>query len=111
MSVGKNGDINTIYNVGKLKEAPFPHVAQRPYGKSAKGETSSINSIRENGGKYNSNFNQNNKWTAERIAQLGNAVKKSRVNIIIEDIPQAEVEGNKVRQGAYYRNANTMLTF
>ena len=109
MSVGKNGDINTIYNVGKLKEAPFPHVAQRPYGKSAKGGTSSTNSIRENGGKYNSNFNQNNKWTSERIAQLDNAVKKSRVNIIIEDIPQAEVEGNKVRQGAYYRNANTIV--
>ena len=55
--------------------------------------------------------NKNNKWTSERIAQLDNAVKKSGVNIIIEDIPQAEVEGNKVRQGAYYRNANTMLTF
>ncbi len=86
MSVGKKGNINTIYNVGKLKEAPFPHVAQRPYGKSAKGETSSTNSIRKNGGKYNSNFNQNNKWTSERIAQLDNAVKKSGVNIIIEDI-------------------------
>ena len=31
------------------------------------------------------------------------------MNIIIEDIPQAEVEGNKVRQGAYYRNANTIV--
>ena len=36
-------------------------------------------------------------------------MKKSGVNIIIEDIPQAEVEGNKVRQGAYYRNANTIV--
>ena len=53
--------------------------------------------------------NKNNKWTSERIAQLDNAVKKSGVNIIIEDIPQAEVEGNKVRQGAYYRNANTIV--
>ena len=53
--------------------------------------------------------NKNNKWTSERIAQLDNAVKKSGVNIIIEDIPQAEVEDNKVRQGAYYRNANTIV--
>lgn len=53
--------------------------------------------------------NKNNKWTSERIAQLDNAVKKSGVNIIIENIPQAEVEGNKVRQGAYYRNANTIV--
>ena len=70
MSVGKNGDINTIYNVGKLKEAPFPHVAQRPYGKSAKGETSSTNSIRENGEKYNSNFNQNNKGRLSELHSL-----------------------------------------
>ena len=109
MSVGKNGDINTIYNVGKLKGAQLPHVAQRPATNVAMGRTPSTNSIRENGGKYNSNFNQNNKWTSERIAQLDNAVKKSGVNIIIEDIPQAEVEGNKVRQGAYYRNANTIV--
>ena len=111
MSVGKNGDINTIYNVGKLKGTPFSQVTQRSAAKAAAGGVPSTNSIRENGGKYNSNFNQNNKWTSERIAQLDNAVKKSGVNIIIEDIPQAEVEGNKVRQGAYYRNANTMLTF
>ncbi len=30
--------------------------------------------------------NKNNKWTSERITQLDNAVKKSGVNIIIEDI-------------------------
>ena len=58
MSVGKNGDINTIYNVGKLKGAQLPHVAQRPATNVAMGRTPSINSIRENGGKYNSNFNQ-----------------------------------------------------
>lgn len=109
MSVGKKGNINTIYNVGKLKGTPFPQVTQRSAAKAAAGGVPSTNSIRENGEKYNSNFNQNNKWTSERIAQLDNAVKKSRVNLIIEDIPQAEVEGNKVRQGAYYRNANTIV--
>ncbi len=30
MSVGVNGEINTVYNVGKLKEAKHPDVAQRP---------------------------------------------------------------------------------
>ena len=30
LSVGKNGEVNTVYNVGKIKEAKFPFVAQRP---------------------------------------------------------------------------------
>ena len=49
-------------------------------------DTAFNNSILENREKYNSNTNQNNKWTFKRIAQLDNAVKKSGVNIIIEDI-------------------------
>ena len=44
--------------MGKLKGAQLPHVAQRPATNVAMGRTPSINSIRENGGKYNSNFNQ-----------------------------------------------------
>ena len=39
MSVGINGEIKTVYNVGKLKEAHFPvdkvRGAQRPNGKQA----------------------------------------------------------------------------
>ena len=111
ISVGRDKNGKTIYSIGNdIKRRSFPGA----YGSSAKGRRSwsgapSTNSIRENGEKYNSNFNQNNKWTSERIAQLDNAVKKSGVNIIIENIPQAEVEGNKVRQGAYYRNANTIV--
>ena len=58
MSVGKKGNINTIYNVGKLKGTPFPQVTQRSAAKAAAGGVPSTNSIRENGGKYNSNFNQ-----------------------------------------------------
>ena len=30
LSVGKNGEINTVYNVGKIKETERPLVAQRP---------------------------------------------------------------------------------
>ena len=30
MSVGKNGNVNTVYNVGKIKETEHPDVAQRP---------------------------------------------------------------------------------
>ena len=58
MSVGKQGNINIIYNVGKLKGTPFPQVTQRSAAKAAAGGVPSTNSIRENGGKYNSNFNQ-----------------------------------------------------
>lgn len=107
--VDKNG--KTVYSIGKnikRRSSPGSLGPSANRRRSSSGAPSS-NSIRENGEKYNSNFNQNNKWTFERIAQLDNAVKKSRVNIIIEDIPQAEVEGNKVRQGAYYRNANTIV--
>ena len=107
--VDKNG--KTVYSIGKnIKRRSSPgSLGPSANRRRSSSGAPSTNSIRENGEKYNSNFNQNNKWTSERIAQLDNAVKKSRVNLIIEDIPQAEVEGNKVRQGAYYRNANTIV--
>ena len=42
ISVGQNGNINTIYNVGKIKEVPFPLEAQRPDGQAVEEhETSS----------------------------------------------------------------------
>ena len=111
ISVGRDKNGKTIYSIGndiKRRSSPGAYGSSANRRRSWSGAPSS-NSIRENGGKYNSNFNQNNQWTFKRIAQLDNAVKKSRVNLIIEDIPQAEVEGNKVRQGAYYRNANTIV--
>lgn len=42
ISVGKNGKINTVYNVGKIKEAEFPRlfVAQRPEKNSTSHRTS-----------------------------------------------------------------------
>lgn len=53
MSVGINGEINTVYNVGKNKEADFPvddvRGAQRPRGKQA-----SDNSVYQNAGDVNS---------------------------------------------------------
>ncbi len=45
LSVGKNGEINTVYNVGKIKEAPFPLVAQRPGTESTGGHKASTDSI------------------------------------------------------------------
>ena len=111
ISVGRDKNGKTIYSIGndiKRRSSPGAYGSSANRRRSWSGAPSS-NSIRENGEKYNSNFNQNNQWTFKRIAQLDNAVKKSGVNIIIEDIPQAEVEGNKVRQGAYYRNANTIV--
>lgn len=41
MSVGKNGEVNTVYNVGKIKEADIPQVAQRPDINNAGGLASS----------------------------------------------------------------------
>lgn len=108
IDVKRNADGDYFYSFG-LEKGTAPRTLLAAVNDSKSPTVPSTNSIRENGGKYNSNFNQNNKWTSERIAQLDNAVKKSGVNIIIEDIPQAEVEGNKVRQGAYYRNANTIV--
>ena len=45
LSVGKNGEINTVYNVGKIKEALFPLVAQRPGTESTGGHKASTDSI------------------------------------------------------------------
>lgn len=108
IDVKRNANGDYFYSFG-LEKGTAPRTLLAAVNDSKSPTVPSTNSIRENGEKYNSNFNQNNKWTFERIAQLDNAVKKSRVNLIIEDIPQAEVEGNKVRQGAYYRNANTIV--
>ena len=108
IDVKRNANGDYFYSFG-LEKGTAPRTLLAAVNDSKSPTVPSTNSIRENGEKYNSNFNQNNKWTFERIAQLDNAVKKSGVNIIIEDIPQAEVEGNKVRQGAYYRNANTIV--
>ena len=45
LSVGKNGEINTVYNVGQINEAPFPLMAHRPDTKSVGGNEASTNSI------------------------------------------------------------------
>lgn len=108
IDVKRNANGDYFYSFA-LEKGTAPRTLRAAVNDSKSPTVPSTNSIRENGEKYNSNFNQNNKWTTKRIAQLDNAVKKSGVNIIIEDIPQAEVEGNKVRQGAYYRNANTIV--
>ena len=108
IDVKRNANGDYFYSFA-LEKGTAPRTLRAAVNDSKSPTVPSTNSIRENGEKYNSNFNQNNKWTSERIAQLDNAVKKSGVNIIIENIPQAEVEGNKVRQGAYYRNANTIV--
>ena len=34
MSIGINGEINSIHNLGKIKEAEFPQAAQRPDSKT-----------------------------------------------------------------------------
>ncbi len=72
ISVGKNGDINSVYNIGKLKEAPFPDVAQRPDSNAVKGEASNTTipqsgmgvntSIRESDGK-------NTKYSVKRESE------------------------------------------
>ncbi len=58
ISVGKNGEINTIYNVGKLKEVPFPQVAQRPGDTSIDqvAGTSDTNTIPQNQDSVNSSI-------------------------------------------------------
>lgn len=57
MSVGQNGQVNTIYNVGKIEEAALPAKwAQRPGSRAAAGEetASSMNhSIQNNQKKFN----------------------------------------------------------
>lgn len=44
LSVGKNGEVNSIYNLGKIKEAEFPQVAQRPGSKATNEAQASLKS-------------------------------------------------------------------
>ena len=49
LSVGKNGEVNTVYNVGKIKEAKLPLVAQRPTRMNARpGRLASSPSVSQN---------------------------------------------------------------
>lgn len=49
LSVGKNGEVNTVYNVGKIKEAKLPNAAQRPVRmKAVPGRLASNPSISQN---------------------------------------------------------------
>ena len=59
ISVGKNGEINTVYNVGKIEEAPFPLMAHRPDTKSVGGNKASFNdSIPDSFEKSNTEFSR-----------------------------------------------------
>ena len=46
LSVGINGEVNSIYNLGKIKEAEFPQVAKMPDSKTIdEAQASTNNSI------------------------------------------------------------------
>ena len=57
MSVGINGEINTVYNVGKIKEAIFPFSGSKAEG----GNTTSIDTtISQNDKNVNTDYMRNN---------------------------------------------------
>ena len=65
ISVGRDKNGKTIYSIGndiKRRSSPGAYGSSANRRRSWSGAPSS-NSIRENGEKYDSNFNQNNKWT------------------------------------------------
>lgn len=72
ISVGKNGSINTIYNVGKIEEAEFPMSGRTAEGAQRPNETKS----------------QENSASADSIAQNGTAVKDSVRKSSAEDAQQ-----------------------
>lgn len=72
ISVGKNGSINTIYNVGKIEEAEFPMSGRTAEGAQRPNETKS----------------QENSASADSIAQNDTAVKDSVRKSSAEDAQQ-----------------------
>ena len=68
LSVGKNGTINTVYNVGKIKEAERPLVVQRPTRIiSTEGELNSVSNtiIPESSSKINPNGKKSDRLSAD----------------------------------------------
>lgn len=109
ISVGKNGDINSVYNIGKLKEAPFPDVAQRPGSNAVKGEASNTTIPQSGTGVNNSIRESAQKDTTK------SSLKRSK---FYDSIQQADTVADEVKQRAqeseadyYYReiaNEETM---
>ena len=101
ISVGKNGDINSVYNIGKLKEAPFPDVAQRPDSNAAKGEAPNTN-IPQSGTGVNTSIRESVQNDTTK-----NSLKRSK---FYDSIQQADTVADEVKQRAqdaeadyYYR--------
>ena len=101
ISVGKNGDINSVYNIGKLKEAPFPDVAQRPDSNAAKGEASNTN-IPQSGTGVNTSIRESVQNDTTK-----NSLKRSK---FYDSIQQSDTVADEVKSGVqdaeadyYYR--------
>ncbi len=101
ISVGKNGDIHSVYNIGKLKEAPFPDVAQRPDSNAAKGEAPNTN-IPQSGTGVNTSIRESVQNDTTK-----NSLKRSK---FYDSIQQADTVADEVKQRAqdaeadyYYR--------
>ena len=102
ISVGKNGEINTVYNVGKIKEAQLPLVAQRPGTKGAEehyasGEEqlplSGSKAVRKNAGGHHASTN-NIPQSEQKNNPLAQNTQKSFYSSGVE-LPTAQTKGER----------------
>lgn len=108
ISVGKNGNINSVYNIGKIKEAPFPDVAQRPDSNAVKGGTSNI-TIPQDSATVNTSIREN--------LQNDTAKKSLKHSKFYDSIQKADTVAEEVKSGArdaeqayYYRQIGNVET-
>ena len=108
ISVGKNGNINSVYNIGKIKEAPFPDVAQRPDSNAVKGGTSNT-TIPQDSATVNTSIREN--------LQNDTAKKSLKRSKFYDSIQKADTVAEEVKSGVrdaeqayYYRQIGNVET-
>ncbi len=95
ISVGINGSINTVYNIGKIKKTSMPSVAQRPFGIVSAGGNSSNNTVPQSGTGVNSNSMQKSEKDTEKSKNRFSLKEDYDKSITTEDISSLHSIGRK----------------
>ena len=108
LSVGINGQINTIYNVGKIEEAAFPtgrtglksnpgKGAQGPNGKNSRKNATSNGSVQQDNNTVKNSIRENagNDATSRAISQLGTTTSWAETGYLTPEGRQLDFSGKR----------------
>ena len=101
ISVGKNGEVNTVYNVGKLKEASLPLSGSKAGRKSANGGASNTTIPQSGTGVNSAEGTQKRRFPGVDGSSSKRGALVSRKPFIIDSISQdSEAVNTSIREGA-----------